>query len=147
MRRERWERFPIHRVSDPDMHHGTYVTHEPWCMLVSLTSGFLWSWWRGRHSCRMRIPQSYASGKGPMEFSLIYQGDFWCISLWFIKRSSQCNLKRYLWWLFCVWNDSFGLKYAESTAGYLSHWAWETWLLRYYMCFPRYTANIDGSPR
>ena len=33
-------------VSDPDMHHGTCVTHVAWRMPVSLTSGFLWSWWR-----------------------------------------------------------------------------------------------------
>ena len=37
--------FPIHRlqrkplVSDPDMHHGTCVTHVPWCMSGSLTCG------------------------------------------------------------------------------------------------------------
>ena len=30
-------------ASDPDMHHGTCVTHVPWCMPWSLTSGFLWS--------------------------------------------------------------------------------------------------------
>ena len=44
--RMRWEcreRFPRHRlkrktlVSDPDMHHGTCVTHVPWCMSGSLT--------------------------------------------------------------------------------------------------------------
>ena len=34
---------PPSRVSDPDMHPGTYVTHVPWCMPGSLTSGFLWS--------------------------------------------------------------------------------------------------------
>ena len=33
-------------VSVPDMYHGTCVTHVPWCMPGSLTSGFLWSWWR-----------------------------------------------------------------------------------------------------
>ena len=38
---------PSPRVSDPDMHHGTYVTHVPWCMPGSLTSGFFWSRWRG----------------------------------------------------------------------------------------------------
>ena len=37
-------------VSDPDMHHGTSVTHVPWCMPGSLTSGFLWSLWRGNVS-------------------------------------------------------------------------------------------------
>ena len=45
MRRECRERFPRHRfqrkpqVSDPDMHHGTCVTHVPWCMSGSLTRG------------------------------------------------------------------------------------------------------------
>ena len=57
------------RVSDPDMHQGTCVTHVPWCMPGSLTSGFLWSRWRGkrsRHSRRMRNPQFYVSGKRPI---------------------------------------------------------------------------------
>ena len=31
---------PPPRVSDPDMHHGTCVTHAPWCMPGSLTSVF-----------------------------------------------------------------------------------------------------------
>ena len=57
------------RISDPDMHHGTCVTHVPWCMPGSLTSGFLWSRWRGkcsRHFRRMRNQQFYVSGKRPM---------------------------------------------------------------------------------
>ena len=60
---------PPPRVSDPDMHHGMCMTHVPWCMPGSLTSGFLWSQWRGkrsRHSRYMRNPQFYVSGKGPM---------------------------------------------------------------------------------
>ena len=39
---------PPPRVSDPDMHHGTCVTHVPWCMPGSLTIGFLWRWPRGK---------------------------------------------------------------------------------------------------
>ena len=45
MRRECRERFPRHRllrkplVNDPSMHHGTCVTHVPWCMSGSLTCG------------------------------------------------------------------------------------------------------------
>ena len=45
MRRECWEHFHRHRlqrnplVSDPGMHHGTCVTHVPWCMSGSLTRG------------------------------------------------------------------------------------------------------------
>ena len=35
-------------VSDPDMHHSTCMTHVPWCMLGSLTNGFLWSRSRGK---------------------------------------------------------------------------------------------------
>ena len=37
---------PPPRVSDPNMHHGTCVTHVPWCTPGSLNSGFLWRRWR-----------------------------------------------------------------------------------------------------
>ena len=40
--RERFSRHWLRRkplVSDPAMHHGTCVTHVPWCMSVSLTRG------------------------------------------------------------------------------------------------------------
>ena len=60
---------PPSRISDPDMHHGTYVTHVPWCMPGSLTGGFIWSQWRrkrSRHSRCMHNPQFYVSGKRPM---------------------------------------------------------------------------------
>ena len=57
------------RVSDPIMHHGTCVTHVPWCMMGSLTSGLVWSYWRGKcfwYSRRMHNPKFYVSGKRPM---------------------------------------------------------------------------------
>ena len=60
---------PSLRVSDPDMNHGTCVTHVLWCMLGSLFNGFLWSRWRvkhSRHSRRMCNPQFYVSGKRPI---------------------------------------------------------------------------------
>ena len=56
-------------VGNPDMHHSTCVTHMPWYMSESLTSGFLWSqwWWkRSGHSWGMSNPQFYISGKRPM---------------------------------------------------------------------------------
>ena len=46
VRRECRERFPHNRlqrkrlVNDPGMHHGTCVTHVPWCISGSLTRGF-----------------------------------------------------------------------------------------------------------
>ena len=63
------------QVSDPDMHHGTCVTHVPVCMPGSLASSFLWSRWRGkrsRHSQRMRNPQFYSTGKRPIEVANVY---------------------------------------------------------------------------
>ena len=73
MRRECRELFPRHRgFCNPDMHHGTCVTHVPWCIPGSLTIGFSWSRWRGKHSWhsrRMRNPQFYVSGKRSMEVS------------------------------------------------------------------------------
>ena len=68
LRMHRESRFAP-RVSDPDMHHGTCVTHVLWCMPRSVLDGFLWSRWRGkrsRHSRRMRNPEFYVSGKRPM---------------------------------------------------------------------------------
>ena len=56
--------FPLW-VRNPDMHHGTCMTRVPWCMPGSLTSGFLWSRWRGKHS--RHSPQFYVSGKRPLE--------------------------------------------------------------------------------
>ena len=44
--------FPSTRaplVSDPDMHHGTCVTHVPCCGPGSLTNGVLWSRWRNKN--------------------------------------------------------------------------------------------------
>ena len=57
-------------VSDPDMHHGTSVSHVPWCIPGSLTSGFLrirWREKRSQHSQRMRNRQFCVSGKRSME--------------------------------------------------------------------------------
>ena len=68
-------------ASDLDMHHDTCVTHVPWCMSGSLTSGFLWCWWRGkrcRHSRRMRNPQFYVSGKRPMRILLCPTSQIMC---------------------------------------------------------------------
>ena len=61
---------PPPRVSDPDMHHGTCVTHVPWYTAGSITSGLLWSRWReerSRHSRRMCNPQLYVSGRKPID--------------------------------------------------------------------------------
>ena len=61
-------------VSDPDMHHGTCVTHVPWCMPGSLISGFLWSRWRG--NCD-RIPGACAT----RNFTYLVRGPL-CSDIW-----------------------------------------------------------------
>ena len=88
--------FPPPRVSDPDMHHGTCVTHVPWCMPGSLTSGFLWSRWRAkrsRNSRRMRNPQFCVSGKRPMVVT-------WhqCYMLWLMQHYCHSTVSM-------VWNE------------------------------------------
>ena len=60
---------PPPRVSNPDMHHGTCVTHVPWCKPGSLTRVSFelgGGGKRSRHSRRMRNPQFYVSGKRPI---------------------------------------------------------------------------------
>ena len=62
--------LPALLFSNPDMHHGMWVMHMPWCMPGSLTGGFFWSRRRGkrsRHSQCMRNPQFYVSGKRLMQ--------------------------------------------------------------------------------
>ena len=61
---------PPPRVGDTDMHHDMCVTHVPWYMPGSLTSGFLRSRRQGkrsRHFRRMPNPQFYVSDKRPMQ--------------------------------------------------------------------------------
>ena len=73
---------PPPRVSDHDMHHCTCVTHVPWCMPVSLTSGFLSSRWRRKHSQnsrRMRNLQFCVSGKRPIASSSALNISIWVI--------------------------------------------------------------------
>ena len=48
------------------MHHGTCVTHVPWCMSGSLTRQ--WCGKCPRHSRRMRNSRFYVSGKRSMKF-------------------------------------------------------------------------------
>ena len=53
------------RVNDPDMYQATCVTHVSWCMMGSLTTGFLRSrWWRkrSRHPRRFCNPQFWVPG-------------------------------------------------------------------------------------
>ena len=59
---------PLLRVNDPDMQHGRCMKHVPWCMPGWLTSGFLWSRWRGKRSRlsrRMHNPQIHVSSERP----------------------------------------------------------------------------------
>ena len=71
MRRKCRERFPRHRlqrkplVSDPDMHHGTCVTHVPWCMSVSLN-----------RSSRENVP-GIPGACATRSFSYLARGPLW----------------------------------------------------------------------
>ena len=110
---------PPVQVSDPNMHPCTCVTHVPWCMSGSLTSSFIWSRWRGKHSQRMRNPQFCVSGKRPIEQhggapQTITSREFpwvityeliWIISCVFLSVISQGNtfiIKFWMWTLIIV---------------------------------------------
>ena len=67
------------QVSDPGMHHGTCVTHVPWCMSGSLTCGV---GKRSRHSRSMRKPQFYVSGKRPIFLELfVWNNPIWLFEI------------------------------------------------------------------
>ena len=103
---------PPPRVGYPDMHHGACLTRVPWCMPGSLTSGFLWSRWRRKHSRHprcMRNPQFYVSGKRPMILRFpkcpwwIWVNTSWgsTINLWWYKYHNKI---RYMNRLHVLWN-------------------------------------------
>ena len=91
---------PPPRVSDPDLHHGTWVTHVTRCILRSLTSGFLWSRCRGersRHFRRMRNPQFYIYGKRPIERSPAMT-NHWShdvLSIRLLRTNIKCTVDQY----------------------------------------------------
>ena len=81
---------PPPRVSNPDMHHGTCMTHAPWSVPWSLTNDYLWNRWRGkrsRHSRCMRNPQFYVSGKRPMGVNWLVRR--WKTSIWQTYRPTN----------------------------------------------------------
>ena len=99
-----WASYQIRKIAgctctgnagnDPDMHHGTCVTHVPWCMPGSLTSSFLWSRLRGKrslHSRRMRNPQCRVSGKRPMVKSM-HSADWLVHTTWWQLTNQLCEL-------------------------------------------------------
>ena len=117
---------PPPQVRDPDMHHGTCVTHVPWCMPGSLICIFLWSWWRGkrsRHSRRMRNPQVYVSGKRSIQYER--------------KRAQICSdyelTKHELWGVFGVLWRNDNAWYPDRTVVHpLTEWHIFIWP-RYYV--------------
>ena len=79
-------------VSDPDMHHGTCVTHVPWCMPWSLTRGAGEN--HSRHSRCMPNPQFYVSGKRPITWTdadPLITGTLWTNCNWVTKWPSFCS--------------------------------------------------------
>ena len=113
------------RVMDPDMHHGTCVTHVPLCMSGSIASGFLWSRCRekhSRHSRRMRNPQFSLSGKRPMvELGNADLLNDYALTLILKPSHSGCqsNHRKLSHWGMLYWVDS---RFAPSQ--------WETAILR-----------------
>ena len=92
--------FPPPRVRHPDMHQGTCVTHVPCCMPRSPTSGFVWSWWRGkrsRYSRRMHNPQLCVSAKRTM-----LRGKTTLHSLFFKHIHVHCIFTLHL--ITCCWS-------------------------------------------
>ena len=98
MCRESWERA---------------VMHVSWCMLGSLTSGFLWIRWRGKrsqHSLRKRDPQCYVSVKRPMSVGWLHDIEMGTVRLtmwrnwlgelcWMFDGQNWCDITWVSWLL------------------------------------------------
>ena len=94
------------RVSDSDMHHGTCVTHVPWCMPGSLNSGFRWIRRRGGNFSG--IPGACAT----RNFTYLIRGPF---------ASKHQNIYN------ALWNDPWILQLYDlkRVPASLTHWSWE----------------------
>ena len=88
---------PSLQACDPDMHHGTCVTHVPWCMPGSLTCGFLWNRRRGRNVpgipgacaiCNIRYLV-----RGPLRLGTVVDELFHPTICWPCDYSSMLGLK------------------------------------------------------
>ena len=144
MRRECRERFPRHRfqrkpiVSDPGIHHGTCVTHVPWCISGSLIrSG---GEKRSRHSWRMRNPQFSVSGKRHMwvKCSLVLGMRAICSTLvplsWHESISPNMRLWKWKFSSFCPVNEMHPWL-CESNASLLVSWLrWDAAQHRLWVC-------------
>ena len=80
--RRRLQRKPL--VSDPGMHHGTCVTHVPWCMSGSLT--------RGGGENVPGIPGACAPAILPIWQDARYQNQCWSTSV--IQSRSLSSMRR-----------------------------------------------------
>ena len=94
---------PPPRVSDPDMHHGTCVTHVPWCMPGSLTSGFLWT------RCRKKNVSSIPGACATHHFTYLVRGPCWThegrLETWErLWSTTPCASMANVAWL-SPWND------------------------------------------
>ena len=122
--------FPPPRASDLGMHHGMCVMHVSWCMPKSLSSGFIWSQWRGtrsRHSRRMRNPQLYVCGKRPMYIPRLPRLDLARMVLFIILicsfRGWEVKLNNYI---------SHGALLCKATYSVPGAWPIFRWISRFY---------------
>ena len=89
----RFLRKPL--VSDPGMHHGTCVTHVPWCMSGSLTCGDRENVPGIPGACAPAILRIWQEAHGMMTSTLN-------------KTLSNLTMKIIVFWLQCDWNVSRG---------------------------------------
>ena len=83
-------------VSDPDMHHGTCVTHVSWCMPGSLNSGFLWSQRQGK-----TFP-AFPAHAQPADLRIRQEAHWWVTHFYSLL---PWTLSLPIWW---VWPDFAG---------------------------------------
>ena len=107
---------PPPQVSDPDIHHGTYVTHVSWCKPGSLTSSFFWSRRRGKKipgiPCACATRSFMYLVRGPYSASLGYDHCFAVVCLLQVTLQHTENLIKSGWRK--EWTHIFRLIYVLS---------------------------------
>ena len=133
---------PPPQVSDPGMHHGTYLMHVPWCLPGSLTNFFFSSRWRENVP---GIPDACAT----RNFTYLVRGQWW-LQMFIMPTWLWEHLQ---WWrhqieTFSALRDLCGgIHRSPVNSPYKGQW-------RRLWCFPRFapeqmaeqTIEPSGSP-
>ena len=117
--RRRFQRKPL--VSDPGMHHGTCVTHVPWCMSRSLTCGDgenVPGIPRACASAILRIWQEAHGWQSTIKFIWNHNNNTWRVNECAQRTSTITGRREYIWYIIFIQNAFYVVSISNVTVKY-----------------------------